>query len=365
MSKRTAAASTKIKKAAAQAAADRAAKDAMIDIILTDPDEPFEPLNPDPTLNMSAEEAKAFLNPKTPTHPDDLDEEDRAEAERLDRKLAEMHGEGPPWDDPNLPLAKGTRTVTLIRDHVLSYPELYLEVFIAGTRNEERMFAEMFTRAGCSRAKSLEEADLCVFTGGVDVDPVLYGETPHPRTHILPVRDQADMLTYKTCLHAGIPMFGVCRGMQFLHVMNGGRLFQDIDGHWGDHSIRDITEKTTIDKVSSVHHQSCQLNRDGGMKIVATAAESKERWINAKTKANGPNIDIEALWYRETCCFGVQGHPEYKDYAYYTVWCLKKLNEYVMLNPDVDWVGGRRRVLPDLVAQREQNFAKANIKGVK
>jgi gamma-glutamyl-gamma-aminobutyrate hydrolase PuuD len=243
--------------------------------------------------------------------------------------------------------------VGLFQDHTLQYPELYLEVFVADSRYEEATFAEMFARAGCTRAKSLDEADICVFTGGPDVDPVLYGELPHPSTRINAARDTADLETYKFCLHRGIPMFGVCRGAQFLWAMNGNKLFQDVDGHHGEHQMLDIKQKTTISKVSSVHHQLCRPPAKGSDAIIlATASKSRTRWFNAKESARGVNADIEAFWIPSTLCIGVQGHPEYSGYNQYTIWCLQQIENYIILNNDIDWVDAHRRLKPELLAER-------------
>lgn len=249
------------------------------------------------------------------------------------------------------------RMVTVIKDHGLEYPELYLEVFIAGDPFEDAAFAEMFARSRCTKAKSLEEADVCVFTGGVDVDPALYGEERHKSTRFDVNRDSADINTFLFCVERGIPMFGVCRGAQFLHVMMGGKLYQDVDNHHTAHPIFDVKAKTTIERASSVHHQMVIAQK--GMEIMATANVARNRWKNPKDNQIGMQADIEAFFYREACIFGVQGHPEYAGYNFYTVWCLKQMNELFLLNPDTDWVKedregaiSRRRIKPDILAQR-------------
>lgn len=213
----------------------------------------------------------------------------------------------------------------------------------------------MFARAQCRRAPSVLEADLVVFSGGSDVDPQLYGEKAHKSTYHNTKRDDQDMRLYLMCLEHGIPMFGVCRGAQFLHVMNGGKLFQDVDGHNGDHAIWDLMNKKRIEKISSVHHQMVMPNRANGMEIIATAAQSKERWANDKNCFTGDHLDIEAFFYRDTCCIGVQGHPEYEGYHYFTKWCLDLLNELVFCNPDLEWrKDGSLRMKEDCIKQREQ-----------
>lgn len=256
-----------------------------------------------------------------------------------------------PPDDVTLP----RRRVTLMKDTMLEYPELYLEVFVAGdtaVHNDEARFAGMFARAGCKRASSVLEADLVVFGGGSDVNPLLYGESRHESVHFNDNRDQSDMALYVLCLEHGIPMFGVCRGAQFLHVMNGGKLFQDVDGHTGDHAIHDVKNKIHIDKVSSVHHQMVRSNVSGGMEIVAVAGKSRKRYKNHNTHEVGLSSDIEAFFYRDTCCIGVQGHPEYNNYQFYTKWCLDLIQDCVVTNPDIEFEGSTRRIRKELREER-------------
>ena len=244
------------------------------------------------------------------------------------------------------------RRITVMPDHKLNFPELFLDVFIAGPQWERAMFSTMFARARCTLAETPDSADLIVFTGGPDVDPTFYGQEKHRSTQIDPARDMLDLGLYATAMEAGIPMFGVCRGAQFLHVMNGGKLYQDIDHHNGNHPILDLKSRNIIEKTSSVHHQSCMSNVDGGMEILATTSKSRNRALDHIRTEVGTKADIEAYFYRETCCLGVQGHPEYQGYNAYTEWCLKQIENFIVLNPDVDWEGGHRRVKKDIREQR-------------
>src|SRR3546814_5523779 len=110
-------------------------------------------------------------------------------------------------------------------------------------------------------ADTPEEADLVVFVGGADVDPALYGAERHQTTFPDTDQDQRDMELFKTCYENGIPMLGVCRGAQFLNVMHGGKLYQDVDNHVGDHPIYDTQNKRVIHNVSSIHHKMCKIGR--------------------------------------------------------------------------------------------------------
>jgi gamma-glutamyl-gamma-aminobutyrate hydrolase PuuD len=79
--------------------------------------------------------------------------------------------------------------------------------------------------------------DGLVVSGGPDVDPGLYGQEPHqltgaPRSD----RDGWERALLRASLRRGIPVLGICRGMQLLNVELGGTLHQhapEVVGHTG------------------------------------------------------------------------------------------------------------------------------------
>jgi GMP synthase-like glutamine amidotransferase len=246
----------------------------------------------------------------------------------------------------------------VVRDTLLEFPELWMEVYIEGDKREESAFAEFLVRSRCKKALTPEDADMVVFTGGADVDPLLYGRTAHAKTNFSASRDKADLEMYKRCYDQGIPMFGVCRGMQFLHVMNGGALYQHVDNHYGDHRMYDAKNKQYLAKVSSVHHQACIDNTSRGMVSVGECSTSNNRWYdNNKRDAMLTTRDIEALWYPETGCFGVQGHPEYRGYEQFAAWTCDRLMDFFILNPDFELVGNKRRMKKEVVDRRKNKIS--------
>ncbi|WP_193605454.1 gamma-glutamyl-gamma-aminobutyrate hydrolase family protein [Nocardioides dongkuii] len=69
--------------------------------------------------------------------------------------------------------------------------------------------------------------DGLVVTGGADVDPARYGAEPHPRTAgWRPDRDGWEAALLDAAQAAGLPVLGVCRGMQLMAVHAGGVLDQ-------------------------------------------------------------------------------------------------------------------------------------------
>lgn len=79
----------------------------------------------------------------------------------------------------------------------------------------------------------LERMDGLVLTGGGDIDPVLYGETPHPKVYgIRRDRDTFEAALYTQAVDLGLPILAICRGMQLINVLRGGSLIQEVPGHW-------------------------------------------------------------------------------------------------------------------------------------
>ena len=147
-------------------------------------------------------------------------------------------------------------------------------------------------------------------TGGDDVDPRLYGEEPSPEiTKVDAGRDAAEIAVVRAAVEAGVPVLGICRGIQLIAVALGGSLYQDLPaagypGHWEEERPASAVHAVTAaagsvaqtvlagaTSVNSIHHQAV---RSVGPSLSATA------W-------SGDGM-IEAV--ETTGVLGVQWHPE-------------------------------------------------------
>ncbi|MGY5054765.1 gamma-glutamyl-gamma-aminobutyrate hydrolase family protein [Streptomyces sp. 900105755] len=157
-------------------------------------------------------------------------------------------------------------------------------------------------------AATVTRLDGLVIAGGPDVEPVRYGAEPGPRTgRPTRVRDAWELALIDAALAAGVPLLGICRGMQLLNVALGGTLVQHIDGHaevpgvFGRHPVKPVPGTLyagTVPEEASVptfHHQA--VDRLGaGLVASAYAADG--------------TVEAVELPAGHGWVLGVQWHPE-------------------------------------------------------
>ena len=99
-----------------------------------------------------------------------------------------------------------------------------------------------------------------LFSGGVDVDPVKYGEEKQfDSVEIDSVRDEFEEALFKAVYPTGKPILGICRGIQSINVWLGGTLHQHIDGHRQDVPGVERTHPIQITE-GSLFHTLCGKN---------------------------------------------------------------------------------------------------------
>ncbi|MFS0866222.1 gamma-glutamyl-gamma-aminobutyrate hydrolase family protein [Microbacterium sp. 179-B 1A2 NHS] len=88
--------------------------------------------------------------------------------------------------------------------------------------------------AEAAAAAVLDGLDGLILTGGLDVQPELYGAERHPLTDPPRAdRDAWEMALLAGARERGIPIFGICRGLQLINVAYGGTLFQHLPDDLG------------------------------------------------------------------------------------------------------------------------------------
>lgn len=168
-----------------------------------------------------------------------------------------------------------------------------------------------------------EECCGVLFTGGGDIDPVRYGQTPHPKTEVDdPRRDEFEISILQRAMKDKKPFLGICRGCQVLAVASGGSLYQHVpdivstefhgvsEGGTYDELLQNSSgHKILIDEDSSAH-------RIIGRKEIATNSghhqSVKETGKNIRVSGRSPAGIIEIIEHTDPqyFCFGIQSHPE-------------------------------------------------------
>lgn len=188
-------------------------------------------------------------------------------------------------------------------------------VYIVGQYGNLCEYGQMFMRYGWGVTQDINEASLIQFTGGSDVSPELYGEQQHPKASVWRDRDNKEKTIFDYGNDNLIPMAGICRGGQFLNVMNGGKMWQHVFNHaiGGTHEIIDLRSDKRI-QVSSTHHQ--MMRPSPSAEVIAIAdniSKTKQHMNGDKIHSVVECIDHEVLFYPSTESLCFQPHPEFNN----------------------------------------------------
>ena len=162
--------------------------------------------------------------------------------------------------------------------------------------------------------------DMCdgiLLTGGHDVTPSIYGEEPlEGKISCCSKRDNMEKLVLSNAIKEDKPVFGICRGIQFINAVLGGTLYQDlptqhpssVEHHQTppyDVPVHEVIVRkgtplfeslgTERLRVNSYHHQAVKDVAPG----LAVMAGSEDGLVEALYRP-----DSKFLW-------AVQWHPEF------------------------------------------------------
>jgi len=136
-------------------------------------------------------------------------------------------------------------------------------------------YEKMFERNGWELT-SYEDAEFVQFTGGEDVSPILYGEN-NVGSGCNPRRDVVEVAIFRDAFRKQKNLLGICRGSQFLNVMSGHSLWQDVDQHAiGGGHIAILYDGSEV-KVSSTHHQMMRLDGVGSHQLLMWAGRTTKK----------------------------------------------------------------------------------------
>ena len=162
---------------------------------------------------------------------------------------------------------------------------------------------------GAGPALSPDECGGLLLPGGIDIDPMRYGQKAEPSTEYDTSLDELQLEVLYRFLKAKKPVFGICRGHQLINVAMGGTLIQDLpsaERHKRLSSGEDHVHFCDADPdswiaricgvrfaVNSSHHQG--VDRPGnGLRVVLRA----------------PDSVVEAMVHETLPVWSVQFHPE-------------------------------------------------------
>lgn len=186
-------------------------------------------------------------------------------------------------------------------------------ILLSGNRKLPNYVDAVVGSGGIADAKYLPEIDTdydgLILCGGNDTDPAYYGEQIDGAVNIDYERDKCEFALLKAFVDAGKPVFGICRGFQFINIFFGGTLHQHAETA-NKHSsfesydlihpvhalVGSVAEKLygTDFTVNSAHHQSIKKLGDG-LKITMTSPE---------------DAVVEGIEHTSLPIIGVQWHPE-------------------------------------------------------
>jgi putative glutamine amidotransferase len=164
----------------------------------------------------------------------------------------------------------------------------------------------------------LDRLDGVLLSGGVDVDPVLYGQAPHPKLgRVNRRRDDFELALTREALRRDVPILAICRGHQVLNVATGGTLVQHVpsliggvvqhDGRgprWRRAHRVEVTAPSRLHEilgqdalsVNSIHHQA--VDRVGEDLVVS--ARSPEDGVVEGLEMPGRRFVVSVQWHPES-----------------------------------------------------------------
>lgn len=158
-----------------------------------------------------------------------------------------------------------------------------------------------------------------IISGGIDLCPVLYDETPKPGYKYEPERDKMEEELFFQMEHEHKPILGICRGAQLINVMRGGSIHMDIQkvferAEYPSHLLAKVFYRKPIETEPETRIRAlmgCQRCKVNSMHTQAIKEEGQNLHVTSR-EPNGIVQSIEDPTY--PFLLGVQFHPEFMLY---------------------------------------------------
>ena len=152
-----------------------------------------------------------------------------------------------------------------------------------------------------------ERLDGLLLSGGADIEPSRYGQGVNAELYTPePARDAFEIAMLDGAARSGVPVLGICRGIQVLNVHGGGTLHQHIAAHASFEQPSSLVHRVELaegslaeslygpsQQVNSLHHQTIDRLADG-YEITGRSEDGT----------------VEVIEAHERPWIGVQWHPE-------------------------------------------------------
>lgn len=160
--------------------------------------------------------------------------------------------------------------------------------------------------------------DGVLFTGGPDIDPDLYGGSPHPAVYgVDRIRDEQEINLVRLAVQVNKPFFGICRGNQVINVALGGTLYSDIHDQVPGSLCHDNDSNHPRDFLAHtvrIEQPSCLYKALGAAETPVNSLHHQAVAVLAPPLhpiAFSPDHLVEAVVLPGHCFgLGVQWHPE-------------------------------------------------------
>jgi putative glutamine amidotransferase len=192
--------------------------------------------------------------------------------------------------------------------------------------SEGNDYVRALTAAGAPResivlatpdAPALGRFDGLVLGGGIDVDPARFGrpKLPGGRVELDAERDALDFALLERARADGVPVLGICRGLQVVNVALGGTLVQDIPLERPSSVVheRESAQKTRLDHEVTVVRGSrlAAIAGDGPLAVNSRHHQAIDSPAPGVTVSGvAPDGVAEALEVPDAWLLAVQWHPE-------------------------------------------------------